>query len=383
MTETTKQNNLNINISKFEFANKYNQHNFDQIVGKPSTYLKDVFKRFFKNPWAVIFLIIFLIIVMFIIFVPIFSPYSAFHSVSSTNSAWAQNLRPRWHGGIINGYYKISLSQPAFDEIQAKFPEMIVGKPETIGKQQYVLINPYVLPDLENIYPLFGTDNNGIDVWTKTWVGARESLLMAIGVAIISVFIGAIYGAISGSFAGKWVDIVMMRIIEILSGVPTIMWLLLLSIVFSNKTTAGSLDNRSLFFSLIAIMWMSPALLTRMYILKTKDAEYIQAIRTLGGSQTRIIFVHMLPNIAGKLMVRLVHIVPVVIFFESTLVFLGLKSPTQLGLGTLINDGNAIQDYIAPLFLPALIMVLLTLSAQIIANNLNDSIDPRAEMKKG
>lgn len=383
MNETTKQNNLNINLSKFEFANKYNQHNFDQIVGKPSTYLKDVFKRFFKNPWAVIFLIIFLIIVMFIIFVPIFSPYSAFHSVSSTNSAWAQNLRPRWHGGLINGYYKISLSQSAFDEIKTMYPNMIVDTIATIGKQQYVLINPYAHPDLANIYPLFGTDNNGIDVWTKTWVGARESLLMAIGVAIISVFIGAIYGAISGSFAGKWVDIVMMRIIEILSGVPTIMWLLLLSIVFSNKTTAGSLDNRSLFFSLIAIMWMSPASLTRMYILKTKDAEYIQAIRTLGGSQTRIIFVHMLPNIAGKLMVRLVHIVPVVIFFESTLVFLGLKSPTQLGLGTLINDGNAIQDYIAPLFLPALIMVLLTLSAQIIANNLNDSIDPRAEMKKG
>ncbi len=197
---------------------------------------------------------------------------------------------------------------------------------------------------------------------------------------MVSIIIGAVYGSISGAFAGRWPDTILMRIIEILSGIPTILWLLLLGIIFS--TDGSSLNLQALFTALISIMWMGPASLTRMYIMKSKDAEYVQAVRTLGGSQARIIFVHMLPNISGRLLVRFVHIIPSVIFFESTLVYLGLKDSTELGLGTAINDGNSITEYIAPLLLPALILVGLTLSAQIVANALNDAVDPRVDARK-
>ena len=376
-------NNLDLNKDDFKFINGFGFNRFDQVVGKPSTYAKDVFKRFIKNPWTVIFSGVFLLIILLIIFVPILSPFSATDPISK--NVFAENLRPRWHGGIINGYYQTAIPKNLYDEMIINNKGFIITKPEDvkiIGNMYYVTINPYALDELQNYYPLFGTDSRGVDIWTKSWVGAGSSLLIAVGVASISVVIGAIYGSISGAFAGRWVDIIMMRIIEILSGVPTILWLLILSVIFSSNKSSTILDNQSLFFSLVAIMWMSPANLTRTYIMKTKDAEYVQAVRTLGGNQFRIIFVHMLPNICGKLLVRFVHIIPVVIFFESTLVFLGLKSPTELGLGTLINDGNAVQEYIAPLLLPALIMILLTLSAQIIANGLNDAVDPRSDSRK-
>lgn len=372
-----KHNLNNLDKSKFRFAKTFGDTRLDQIVGKPSTYFKDVLKRFVKNPWAMFFLALFFIVVLLVIFAPIASPYGIDDSVSSTS--WAFELRPRWPGGVINGHYEKVVSETQYQEIM-KINGFVVEYLGRIGPQHRLIINPYALPELQNIYPLFGTDPRGIDIWTKTWVAAGNSLWVSAAVAVVSILIGSVYGGISGAFAGKWPDTIMMRIIEILSGVPTILWLLLLGTIFSSNGT--SLNLQSLFFALISIMWMGPASLTRLYILKSKDAEYIQAVRTLGGSQFRIIFIHMLPNISGRLLVRFVHIIPSVIFFESTLVYLGLKDSTELGLGTAINDGNSITSYIAPLLLPALILVVLTLSAQIVANALNDAVDPRVEARK-
>lgn len=363
---------MKLDSKKFDFVDIYKLNRSDQLMGKNSKYIIDVCKRFFKNPWVFIFFLLLILVILLTIMVPSLSPYSAFSSVST--SSWANNLRPRIPSLGIYGYYETILTDGQYAEM-LKIPGFIINA-ESIYGEFYVTINPYALPELQNIYPIFGTDASGVDVWTRTWYATQQSLLIAFIVALSSIVIGAIYGSISGSFAGRMPDIIMMRIVEILSGVPTILWLLILSTIFSFGDSGG-VDNTSLTISLILITWMGPAILTRTFIMKNKDAEYIQATRTIGGSQARIIFKHMLPNISGRLIVRFVHLIPAVIFFEATLVFLNIKSPFDIGLGTLINQGYQASEQIYLLIAPTIVLVCITLSAQIVANGINDSIDPR------
>lgn len=353
----------------------------DQISGKPTTFIREVFRRFFKNPWAVICFVIFVIILILAIYVPLISPASSVHEVTAHDLAI--RLRPIWING---GAYEAKLNDSLYKEWNTAFPEIFIGNWEEKGGMWIGIINPYksqsLIKALNGVYPILGTDNHGADIWTKSWYGTAQSLQLAISVALVSVVIGSIYGAISGSFAGKWVDTIMMRIIDILSGIPTILWLIILSTIYaafgqSSDGSAKEVSNIVIFFSLITIFWMGPAVLTRTYILKNKDAEYIQAIKTLGGSQTRIIFQHMLPNISGRLLVRFVHMIPSIIFFEASLVFLGFKSPFSAGLGSLISNSYTDIEYLMPLIFPSIIIVLLTLSLQIVANALNDAVDPR------
>ncbi|MEF9985150.1 MAG: ABC transporter permease [Malacoplasma sp.] len=364
---------MKLNIDDFTFVDIYKLNRSDQLMGKNSKYILDVCKRFFKNPWVVIFFLLLIIVILLTIMVPALSPYSAFTSVS-TNS-WANNLRPRIPGLGIHGHYETVLTDGQYN-LMSKVPGFIVGNAQQIYGEWYVMVNPYALPELQNIYPIFGTDASGVDVWTRTWYATQQSLLIALIVALSSIVIGAIYGSISGSFAGRMPDTIMMRIVEILSGVPTILWLLILATIFSFGNSGG-VDNTSLTISLILITWMGPAILTRTFIMKNKDAEYVQATRTIGGNQARIIFKHMLPNISGRLIVRFVHLIPAVIFFEATLVFLNIKSPFDIGLGTLINQGYQASEQIYLLIAPTLVLVAITLSAQIVANGINDAIDPR------
>jgi oligopeptide transport system permease protein len=121
---------------------------------------------------------------------------------------------------------------------------------------------------------------------------------------------------------------------------------------------------------------MSPAVTTRTFIIKYKDSEFIQAAKTIGVSQTRIIFTHLIPNILGRLIVRFVNMIPAVIFFEASLVFLGLKGTDEMSLGVMIQNAFDTQ-YLHLLLFPTIMILLITLSSQIIANNLNDSLDPK------
>lgn len=380
----TEQEALSLKLTSedFEQVDIYSKNRLDEISGKSNGYLISVLKRFVKNKWALIFFFILLAIVLLAIIVPYASPYSYKDPIS--NISFASSLRPRWRGGLINGHYQILLS-PTYISQMEKVSGFILDKKQVVNGDYLTTINPYALPELKDFYPIFGTDTSGVDIWTKTWKAASKSLLVAATVGAVSILIGAVYGAIAGSSVGtryQMIDIIMMRIIEILGGVPTILWILILSSIIKLSGSNSNIDNNTLLVSLILIVWMGPAITTRTYILKTKDAEYVQAVRTLGGTQSRIIFVHMLPNISGRLLVRFVNIIPAIIFYESTLVFLGLKSKFDLGLGTLIDDGYQISEYSSPLLVPSMILVLLTLSSQIVANAINDSIDPRVSERK-
>ena len=354
----------------------------DQVVGKPSKYLVDIIKRFAANKWALVFLVLFLLIVVLAIFAPIISDamgYSATKYIGNmTEVKWIKNLPPRlkgqdpiayWHAGTlatVEEYKKAGI----FIDSYANSSGYIT-----------IVYAPYRLKGLENIYPILGTDTLGVDIWNKLWTSTRISLFLALWVSVLSVIIGVVYGSIAGSFVGKAPDTIMMRFVEIISGVPSIVWLLILGIVFKGavgegESSAVTLDSTTVGISLLFILWFSPAIATRTYIMKTKDVEYVQATRTLGGSQSRIIFLHMIPVIAGRISVIFVNLIPNVIFYEATLSFLGLKPISNLGLGVMLTNAQTVSN-IPEMVSPIFVFALFTISAQIIANALNDAIDPR------
>lgn len=357
----------------------------DQIVGKPTTYRREIFKRFLQNRWAIFFSFILLLVLLTAIFVAILSGAGAIRGPKEAlpgSSTAIANLPPRpfliMHPTVLRNGTNLEYSDSSTYGIAITVPQV-----DPNGWTLHWTDEPYKYGPLANQTTIIGTDNNGYDLWVKLWIATGTSLGMAIAVAIISITIGTIYGAISGSYAGRATDTVMMRIIDIIGGVPPIIWLFILGVIIKTLQTpvggtvqASTLDNPSIIGALICILWMSPAITTRIYILKNKDADYIQATRTLGGRQLRVIFSHMLPVIMGRLAVLFVNMIPNVIFYEASLQFLSLADPTNVGLGTMLNNTWQTSNA-AEIYAPIVVFAALTISAQIVANALNDAIDPR------
>ena len=373
-------NKINANIPQFDFeitadsftpVNIYTLNRNDQIVGRPTKYVVEIIRRFFKNKWAACLFVLLLILIATALIAPLVSPYSAYNPLPGGPSAI--NLPPRLS---LNDHPTITLfdSKNVIDDIASRFPDSI-KEYDTASGLWKITYSPYKLESLSDKLTILGTDGQGIDIWTKLWVSVGISLGIALAIAISATTIGVIYGSIAGSFAGTVVDTVMMRIVDIITGVPTIVWLMVLGAVIASSET-GSISNASMIPAMIFITWMSPAVTTRTHILKNKDAEYVQAVRTLGGSQARIIFNHMIPVIMGRLAVTFVNLIPLAIFYESSLVFIGLKSASELGLGVMLNDAWQVSN-VSLIVAPIITFSAITISAQIIANALNDAIDPR------
>lgn len=384
------ENRTLINVPKLDFEVKpedfervdiFKLNRTDQVVGKPSKYIVDIFKRFVQNKWAVFFFVIFLLIILMSIFAPLGSKYSAYAPI--LNDPLANNLPARLIGMFphVTRYDATAIDVEFYEKYN-----MFISKEQIAGTPLFkVVYSPYKHSLLKDFYPILGTDGRGVDIWSKLWTAMGISLGLAFSVAICTIIIGVIYGSIAGSFAGKWPDTLMMRFVEIISGVPSLVWLLILGTVLSvgNKDSgsAVSFNNTTVTLALIFILWFSPAISTRTYILKNKDVEYVQATRTLGGSQTRIIFLHMIPVILGRIAVIFVNLIPTVIFYESSLVFLNLKPTSDLGLGVMLNEAWTASN-ISLIVSPIFVFASLTISAQIVANALNDAIDPRVVGRK-
>lgn len=378
------QLDFEVNAEDFERVDIYKLNRTDQVVGKPSKYIVDIFKRFVKNRWAVVFFIIFLLIILMSIFVPIASTNAGISAYNPmVESSLAYNLPARVFGSFptVTKYDATEADIANYKSMGIYIDSVPIVGTNTLYK---VIISPYSADILKDIYPILGTDGRGVDIWTKLWTAMGISLGLAFSVSIAAILIGVVYGSIAGSFAGKAPDTLMMRLVEILSGVPTLVWLLILGTVLSGggeTGTVASFSNTTVTISLIFILWFSPAISTRTYILKNKDVEYVQATRTLGGSQTRIIFLHMIPVILGRIAVIFVNLIPTVIFYESSLVFLNLKPTSDLGLGVMLNEAWTASN-ISLIISPIVVFACLTISAQIVANALNDAIDPRVVGRK-
>lgn len=229
----------------------------------------------------------------------------------------------------------------------------------------------YAVKKIKDVFYFFGTDTMGRDIWLRTWSGTRISLLVTGAAIIIDMVVGMTYGLISGYFGGK-VDMVMQRIIEILNSIPTLVIATLMLVILK----PGIIP---ILFVLVLTGWIGMSRIARAQMLKLKEQEFVLASKTLGASDMHIIFKDILPNIFGQLIIMSMFSIPNAIFMETTLSFVGLGIPApNVSLGVMISDGFKsfmISPYMT--IIPAMILAILMLSFNLLADGLKDAFDPK------
>lgn len=232
-------------------------------------------------------------------------------------------------------------------------------------------VNVYEKRGLEDVYYWFGTDNLGRDLWTRTWIGTRVSIYIALLAVVIDMFIGMGYGLISGYIGGK-VDSGMQRFIEILSGIPNLVIVTLFVIILNPGILSISL-------ALVITGWIGMSRVVRSQVLKLKELDFILASKTMGAKTGTLILHDLLPNIFGQVIIMSMFSVPNAIFYESFLAFIGLGlQPPLASLGVLINDGyKSILVYPHIILPPVVVLALLMLSFNLVADGLRDALDPK------
>lgn len=217
----------------------------------------------------------------------------------------------------------------------------------------------------------FGTDDFGRDLFTRIWIGARISLLIAFVVVTLEGIIGTLYGGIAGYFGGK-IDTVMMRIVEIFMAIPSMIYIILLMMVMGPGIN-------TIIIAMGATRWMSMAMIVRGEVLKLKRQEYVMASIVLGANPFWIILKHLIPNAMGQIIVRLTMDIPAAIFSEAFLSFIGIGVPAPLASwGSLANDGFRMLLRGAHLFIiPSIFISLTTLAFNVVGDGLRDALDPK------
>ncbi len=222
---------------------------------------------------------------------------------------------------------------------------------------------------------LFGTDSQGYDMMLRLASGIKLSFLVALAVSAINLTIGAIYGAIEGYYGGT-TDLIMERFSDIINNIPFIVVATLFQLHLASKV--GPIP--SLLFAYVSTGWIGMAYRVRTQFYRFKNQEYVMAARTLGASDSRIIWKHIFPNSLGTIITSSVLVIPGVIFSESMLSFLGivkLGSETTTSLGTLLSDASSIWiNYPHLMIFPALVISLLEICFNLFGNGLRDAFNP-------
>lgn len=288
-------------------------------ISRPSTsFWKDAMKRLFKNKVAVVCLILIGIIALCAIFIPILSPYTISEQhLTHTNKG--------------------------------------IGYKDAIDGHRH----------------LFGTDTLGRDIFTRIWAGARTSLFISVTAVFINVIIGIIYGGISGYLGGA-ADNIMMRIIEVINGIPYLIIVILLMMVLPPGVM-------TIVVAYAAVGWTGMARLVRGQIMSLKQQDYVVAAKVMGASASRIIFKHLIPNALSVIIVSITLEIPGAIFTEAFLSFIGLGVPVpHASWGTLASDGiKVFQMYPSQMILPALFISITMLSFNLVGDGLRDAFDPK------
>jgi oligopeptide transport system permease protein len=242
-----------------------------------------------------------------------------------------------------------------------------------------------------------GTDLHGRDLLVRLLQGARVSLLIGLIGATVSLTIGVTYGALAGWLGGWW-DQAMMRLVDILYSLPRLIFIIVLIAGLEKRTTtvlselgwatvAPHARMILLFVGLGCVEWLTMARIVRGQVLVLKELAFVQAARVLGQSSGLILIRHLLPNVAGLILVYLTLTIPIVILEESFLSFLGLgvQAPAA-SWGSLISDSagliNPLKIYWWLLLFPAGLMALTLLALNFLGDGLRDYFDPRSQNRR-
>ena len=314
----------------------------EKIERESLTFWQDAFRRLVQNKAVVFSMIVIGLIVVLALVGPYFNEYKYDTQIEPLRTH--VKLPPRVPGleklGIMDGTYKDGS-------------------------------NPYIERGIEDKYFWFGTDDLARDIWTRLWMGARISLyigLLAVGVELV---IGMTYGGVAGYYGGK-VDVFMMRITEVIGGIPNMVVLILFLLVFKPGIFTMSM-------AMVITGWIGMARLVRAHVLKLKNLEFILASKTLGASDFQMIVKHMVPNVIPGIVIFTTFTIPGAIFYEAFLAFIGLGLPApNASIGVLISDGyKYYKTYLYMLVIPSVVLSMLMLSLQLLANGLRDALDPK------
>jgi oligopeptide transport system permease protein len=284
----------------------------DKVVRESTTYLKDVWRSFCKRKTAVFSLIVMAIILLLVLIGPMIGGYDYY-----SNDYTAVNMAPsaaHW----------------------------------------------------------FGTDALGRDIWTRVWVGGRVSLIIAILATIFPYLIGMVVGGISGYFGGK-LDMFIMRTIDVLMGIPELIYLILLMVIM------GSGNIITLVIAMSVTGWMSAARSTRGLVLQLRNRDFVVASETMGASPARLIAKHLIPNTLGILVVGMAMMVPSVIYYEAFLSYIGLGiTPPNPSWGQLIKTAaETFRYYPYQFIIPCVFISITMLCCNLIGDGLRDALDPK------
>lgn len=346
-----------------------------QFESKPIGFFKDAMLRFVKSKVSIVALIGIIIILIFAIIGPSMSGYH----YNEQNLEYI-NLPPKIpflaKFGIFDGGRVLQNRRVDGLDDKERYPEgsilRIFNEREVKGvKMCDIEVDYYVYSKIpEGKVFWLGSDYLGRDLWTRMWRGARVSLLIAFISVICNVCIGLVYGSIAGYYGGK-IDMIMMRITEIIGSFPELVVVTLFILFFGT----GML---SIVLALVVQNWIGTARMIRSQFYRYKGSEYVLASRTLGVRDRVLIFRHILPNSIGPIITRAMIAIPGAIFTESFLAYLGLgiKAP-ESSIGILLSQGQKVmQQYPNQVLFPAVMISILMVSFNMLSNGLRDAFDP-------
>ena len=342
------KNPLSMQLDVSDFLPATEEEKQELVVMRESvSFWKDGLKRLRKNPVAMVSFVIIILVLIFAFICPGFYPYS-----------YEQQIR---------GSENLKFMQYSDDE-QAKIDA---------GEKVF----PHIL----------GTDKLGRDTMCRVMMGSRISLLVGIIASAIILLIGSTYGAVAGYFGGT-VDLIMMRIVDIIYTVPEMLVIILLQVTLKyplqgladtvpafawiNKIGVGLV---CIFIVFSLLYWVGMARIVRSQILTLKEQEYVTAAKAMGAKHGRIIKRHLLTNCIGTLIVTTTLQIPSSIFVESFLSFIGLGVAAPMpSLGSMASDAiDGIRSYPERLFVPAFMISIIILSFNLFGDGLRDAFDPK------